>query len=162
MFDKGLSTALTPALSQWERGIADMKLTSRKLNAGSLELNMTSMIDVVFLLLIFFMVTASFVKTERNLDSAIKVKKQSASQAESHLEPAIVEIVPSSTGYVYKVGGREFTKQEDLTQVLRRFDNKVDGAFVKVPDGAPYRMTAAAVQACKSAGFASVSYVPVD
>ena len=142
-----------------------MKLSSRKLNSRSLDLNMTSMIDVVFLLLIFFMVTASFVKTERNLDSAIKVNKQSASAANSFLEPAIVEIAPRQGGageYVYKLGGREFASQAELTRVLRQFDNKADGAFVKVPDGAPYRMAPAAVQACKSAGFVSVSYVPVD
>lgn len=141
-----------------------MKLTSRKLTGRSLELNMTSMIDVVFLLLIFFMVTAAFVPTERNLDPAIKFKKQSTAQTESHLEPAIVEITRSAStgGYVYKLGGREFTSQQGLTDVLRQFDNKADGAFVKVPDGAPYSMAAAAVQACKSAGFVSVSYVPID
>ena len=142
-----------------------MKLSSRKVKGRSLELNMTSMIDVVFLLLIFFMVTASFVKTERNLDSAIKVNKQSAATANSFLEPAIVEVVPGEAGaggYVYKLGGREFTSQQALTGVLRQFDNKADGAFVKVPDGAPYEMAAAAIQACKSAGFASVSYVPID
>ena len=126
---------------------------------------MTSMIDVVFLLLIFFMVTASFVKTERNLDSAIKVNKQSASAAESFLEPAIVEIVAGqgeAGGYVYQLGGREFTTQQELTRILRQFENKADGAFVKVPNQAPYEMAVAAVQACKSAGFASVSYVPVE
>ena len=124
-------------------------------------MNMTSMIDVVFLLLIFFMVTAAFVKTERNLDSAIKVNKQSASDI-SHLEPAIVEIEAAQGGYVYKLGGRQFDSQNELTDVLRRFENKVDGVFVKVPDQAPYEMAAAAIQACKSAGFTSVSYVPVD
>ena len=139
-----------------------MKLSSRKLNNQSLELNMTSMIDVVFLLLIFFMVTASFVQTERNLDSAIKVNKQAAA-ANSFLEPAVVELTPGAGGkYVYKLGGREFTSQKELTAVLRQFDNKIDGAFVKVPGAAPYEMAAAAVQACKSAGFNSVSYVPVD
>ena len=139
-----------------------MKLSSQKAKSSTLELNMTSMIDVVFLLLIFFMVTAAFVKTERNLDSAIKVNKQSASQANTHLEPAIVEIQSTPGGYVYQLGGREFTSQSDLTDILRRFDNKVDGAFVKVPDDAPYEMAAAAVQACKTAGFTSVSYVPVN
>ncbi len=137
-----------------------MKLSSQKLARGSqIDLNMTSMIDVVFLLLIFFMVTASFVNTERNLDSAIKVNKQSAAQS-SHLEPAIVEVAAGRGGYVYKLGGREFTSQDELTRVLRQFENKVDGAFVKVSDGAPFSMAAAAIQACKSAGFVSVSYVP--
>ena len=43
-----------------------MKLTSHR--ASQLDMQMTSMIDVVFLLLIFFMVTSSFQKTERELE----------------------------------------------------------------------------------------------
>jgi biopolymer transport protein ExbD len=123
---------------------------------------MTAMIDVVFQLLIFFMVTASFVQTEKNLDPAIKVNKNSAAAATSHLEPAIVEISRGAGGFVYKLGGREISSQEELTKILRQFENKVDGAFVKVPDEAPFAMAAAAIQACKAAGFPAVSYVPHD
>ena len=71
-----------------------MKLSSHKIERESrLELSMTSMIDVVFLLLIFFMTTASFVKTERELDSGIKVERQSAGQQQSDFEPAIIDVV---------------------------------------------------------------------
>ena len=122
---------------------------------------MTSMIDVVFLLLIFFMTTASFVKTERDLDSTIKVNEKSAAEA-SDLEPAIVEIVPGVSGYVFRVGSRELPSAAELTIVMRAFPNKLDGAFVQVSDGAPFRMAAAAIQACKDADFAAVSYVPKD
>lgn len=139
-----------------------MKLSSRKLEQGrKITLSMTSMIDVVFLLLIFFMVTASFVKTERELDSAIKVNEKSSSAA-SDLEPAIVEIVPGGSGFVYRLGGREMMSAEELENVLRGFPNKVDGAFVQVSDDAPFHMAAAAIQACKNAEFLAVSYVPRD
>jgi biopolymer transport protein ExbD len=139
-----------------------MKLSSHKPGSSKLEIQMTAMIDVVFQLLIFFMVTASFVQTEKNLDPAIKVKKSSAAAATSHLEPAIVEISRGTSGFVFRLGGREFTSQEELTKILKQFDNKVDGAFVKVSDDAPFAMAAAAIQACKSAGFLAVSYVPND
>jgi hypothetical protein len=33
---------------------------------------------------------------------------------------------------------------------------------VRVSDGAPFRMAAEAIQACKDADFVSVSYVPMD
>jgi biopolymer transport protein ExbD len=139
-----------------------MKLTSRKKGRSKIELQMTSMIDVVFQLLIFFMVSASFVKTEKNLDPAIKVKKSSITAATSHLEPAIVEVSRGTSGFVFKLGGRETESQEELTSILRQFENKVDGAFVKVADDAPFAMAAAAIQACKSAGFLAVSYVPSE
>lgn len=139
-----------------------MKLSNRKVQHDrKITLSMTSMIDVVFLLLIFFMTTASFVKTERDLDSTIKVNEKSAAEA-SDLEPAIVEIVPGVSGYVFRVGSRELLSSDELTNVLRGFPNKLDGAFVQVSDGAPFRMAAAAIQACKDADFAAVSYVPKD
>ncbi|MEO8493811.1 MAG: biopolymer transporter ExbD [Planctomycetota bacterium] len=139
-----------------------MRLTSRKVQREKkVTLAMTSMIDVVFLLLIFFMTTAAFVKTERDLDSTIKVNEKSAAQA-SDLEPAIVEIVPGGSGFVYRIGSRELTSAGELTNVLRAFPNKLDGAFVRVSNGAPFRMAAAAIQACKDADFTAVSYVPMD
>lgn len=140
-----------------------MKLSSRKVQRETkIELSMTSMIDVVFLLLIFFMTTASFVKTERNLDSTIKVKQRSASGSANDLEPAIIEITQGSAGFVYKVGEREIVSDAELTSLLEQFDNKTDGAFVRVSAEAPYRMAAAAIQSCKSAGFGVVSYVPLE
>jgi biopolymer transport protein ExbD len=141
-----------------------VKLTSRSgRHSSKIELQMTSMIDVVFLLLIFFIVTSSFNKTERELDPAIKVQKTSLNQAASDLAPAIVEIVRGASGsYVYKVGGREMTSAAELTEVLRQFDNKLDGAFVRVEDDAPFQMAADAIQACKNARFSLVYYVPLQ
>ena len=139
-----------------------MKLTSRGRDSAKLELQMTSMIDCVFLLLIFFMVTSSFSLAERELDSAIKVRRAALSSAASDLQPAIVEVVRNSGGsFIYKVGGREMTELEELTDVLRKFDNKLDGAIVRVDDNAPFAMAATAIQACKNAGYSLVSYVPL-
>jgi len=140
-----------------------MKLSSHKIEReSSLELSMTSMIDVVFLLLIFFMVSSSFVKTERDLDSGIKVERQSASQQQSDFEPAIIDVVQSDGTFVFRLGSRDFATQQELTEVLRQFENKADGAFVRVSDDATFDMAAAAIQACKTAKFATVSYVPLD
>lgn len=154
-----------------------MKLTSRKLESGSrVELQMTSMIDVVFLLLIFFMTTAAFVHTERNLDPAIEVKRKAAAPRNRDIEPTIVEIVRgTSGGFVYKMGGREFTSYDELADVVRS-KRQLDlrgqlagsgswqrpAAFVRVSDEAPFRMAAAAIQACKSAGYLGVAYVPMS
>ena len=76
--------------------------------------------------------------------------------------PAIVEVVSAGGRFVFRMGSREIDSQEELLQVLRQFENKIDGAFVKVADEAPFRMAAAAVQACKTARFATVSYVPIE
>jgi biopolymer transport protein ExbD len=123
---------------------------------------MTSMIDVVFLLLIFFMTTASFVKTESNLESTITVQRTSSSQRPRDLEPAIVDVTQGAGGWVYRLGEREVQTLGELEQILRGFEYKLDGAFVRVSDAAPYGMAATAIQACKSAGFPIVSYIPAE
>jgi len=135
-----------------------MKLSSRK--KTQIDMQMTSMIDCVFLLLIFFMVTSSFALAERELDPGIKVERPGGRTA-SDLAPAIVDVRPGPAGFVYRLGGRDFTAQADLTDILRKFDNKLDGAFVRAADDAPFDMAAAAIQSCKDAGFQKVSYVPL-
>jgi biopolymer transport protein ExbD len=138
-----------------------MRLTSRKRTRETkLELAMTPMIDVVFLLLIFFMLTTAYMRPEMHLDPAIQVRQKAAATAASDLEPAIVEVVRSGDAALFRIGAREFTNQEELTSVLRQFPNKLDGAFVRVHDEVAFRWAAAAIQACKSADFANVSYVP--
>jgi biopolymer transport protein ExbD len=169
-----------------------MRLSGRRIErASKCELSMTSMIDVVFLLLIFFLTTTAFVKPERELNPAIKVDRPSTQQSPSDLEPAVVQVVRGESGFVYRVGGREINvlagnvlagnvlagdglalSDEDLSRaaagaaqelvgVLRQFENKADGAFVQVSDEAPFQLAAVAVQACKSANFTAVSYVPL-
>ena len=137
-----------------------MKLTSRR-HGAKIDLQMTSMIDCVFLLLIFFMVTSSFNLAERELDSSIKVQR-AFGRAATDLAPAMVDIVRGDSGrFVFKLGGRELATAGELTEVLRQLDNKLDGAIVRAADEAPFNMAAGAVQACKSAGFTLVSYVPL-
>ncbi len=123
---------------------------------------MTSMIDVVFLLLIFFMTTASFVRTERELDSGIKVDRQAAGQQRSDFEPAIIDIVQSDGTFVFRLGTREIATQQELIQVLRQFENKVGRRLRPGHDDVPFDMAAAAIQACKTARFLTVSYVPLE
>ncbi len=140
-----------------------MRLSNRRLDRShEIELSMTSMIDVVFLLLIFFMTTSSFVMTERNLDSEIKLEESQTSSAPSDLEPAIVDVIRSGERFVYRIGGLELETGQELTEILRQFPDKLQGAFVRVSEEAPFHMAAAAVQACKSANFTIVSYVPLD
>ena len=79
-----------------------MKLSHRLRGTQRLELSMTSMIDVVFLLLIFFLVTTTFVRPEREVVSAIKVDQKDASENQSVLEPAIVDVIQVQGQPVYR------------------------------------------------------------
>ena len=65
---------------------------------------MTSMIDVVFLLLIFFLVTTTFVRPERQLLSAIQSNEREAAKKETLLEPAMVDVLKTGDKVVYRIG----------------------------------------------------------
>jgi len=123
---------------------------------------MTSMIDVVFLLLIFFLVTTTFIKAERQLRPSIKVNDQNVATSQSDLEPAIVKVLPAGDGVVFRVGSRDIASVSLLIQVMETFENKADGAFVLVSDEVPFQKAADAIQACKAAGFYGVSYIPMN
>ncbi|MEZ6090114.1 MAG: biopolymer transporter ExbD [Pirellulaceae bacterium] len=127
-----------------------------------IELSMTSMIDVVFLLLIFFMVTTSFRKTERELDPAVKSQQSSGQSSENNFEPVIVEVLVAGSATVYRIGSATYETDGELRNILRQFSNKADGAYVKAADNASYGAAARALQACKSAGFPAVSFIPWD
>ena len=57
-----------------------MRLTNRR-HGSKIDLQMTSMIDCVFLLLIFFMVTSSFARTERELDTGLATETRTVKAA---------------------------------------------------------------------------------
>ena len=140
-----------------------MKLSSQVgKRTTEVELSMTSMIDVVFLLLIFFMVTTSFRQTERELDPAVKSQQLAGQSSENNFEPIIVEVVVAGAATVYRVGSATYETETELRTILRQFGNKSDGAYVKAADNASYGAAARALQACKSAGFAAVSFIPWD
>ncbi len=141
-----------------------MKLSNRNRHGTStnIELSMTSMIDVVFLLLIFFLVTTTFVRPESQLVSSIKVQEKNASDAASDLEPAIVEVIGQQNRVRYRLGTVITSDLAEIERILKTFENKMDGAFVKVDDEVPFDHVAQVIAACKRSGFYVVSYLPAD
>jgi len=136
-----------------------MRLSSRKRSENKMELSNTGMIDIVFLLLVFFLVTSSFIPPEKEIRPAIATEKKNSSRASSDFEKAIVEIVAEGGNFLYKLGGIKTSDKQELLESLRAFPNKIDGAFVKSDDDAPFDMTAQAISICKEAGFVVVTFV---
>jgi biopolymer transport protein ExbD len=123
-------------------------------------LPMTSMIDVVFLLLIFFMVTASMSAPESDLGAGLQVDQDGSSTA-ADLQPQIVLVEMGPGGPVYQIGDRAIPTKPELVSVLSQLP-KDAGVFVRVSNLVPVEWAAAALQACKDAGFTKVTYVPKD
>ncbi len=150
-----------PIAANLERSLA-MRLSNRRKTGPILGLSMTSMIDVVFLLLIFFLVTSTFVSPERQIESAIQVDEQGKSASAIGLEPAIIRISQLGNQTVFQLGAIKTSDLSDIKPVLRQFEDKSEGAFVRAGDGVPFEAAAQAIAACKSNGFAVVSYLPTD
>ena len=123
---------------------------------------MTSMIDVVLLLLIFFIVTTTFVRPERQIQSAIKVNEKSDSQAQSMLDPAIVDVRRIGSEITFQLGAMKTNDLNEIKKLLREFEDKTEGAFVRVADDVPFEAAAQAIGICKASGFPTVSYLPAN
>ncbi|QKF80999.1 ExbD/TolR family protein [Halarcobacter ebronensis] len=68
-----------------------MRKFSQKINKEETEINLTPMLDVVFIMLIFFIVTTSFVK-----EAGIDVNRPSASTTEQKTEANILIAIKNS------------------------------------------------------------------
>ncbi len=135
-----------------------MRLTGRTSDGDTIlgVLPMTSMIDVVFLLLIFFMVTASFSSDEDKLSSALATEGGAAA---SVLEPQVVRLRTVDGVTVYEIGARRLRSVNSLRNLLRALP-KEQGVVFRVGDDIPIADAAAALQAAHDAGFLKRSYVP--
>ncbi len=123
---------------------------------------MTSMIDVVFLLLIFFLVTTTFVRPERQLLSAIQSNEREAAKKESVLEPALVDVQKIGGDVVYRIGAITTDNVAEVKRILQGFENRNEGAWVRVADDVPFEFAAKAIGSCRAAGFSAVAWLPAE
>jgi biopolymer transport protein ExbD len=125
--------------------------TSRR---EELELNITPLIDIVFLLLIFFMVSTTFQK-----ESELRVQLPEATrQAQPPSEP--LEIVISAEGQ-YAVGGRELSDNRLATVVeaLERVagDDRDQPLVVRADARTPHQAVVRAMDAAARLGLRNLS-----
>ncbi len=115
------------------------------------EINMTPLIDIVFILLIFFIVTTSFVR-----ESGVDVQKPSAQTAETK-EKANVILGLTAQGQIF-VEGRPLDIRSVRAYMERFLAETPEGAVVIVAD--KQSMTGTTVQVldqCRLAGVKNIS-----
>jgi biopolymer transport protein ExbD len=125
------------------------------------EVNLTSLIDVVFLLLIFFMVSTSFVK-----QSQIKINLPQADISVTVEEPAEqIDIMIMSTG-TFLVNGRELINNRPET--IRNALQKVSDGNSRLPltisadANAKHQHVVTAMDVAGRLGFTQISIATVD
>lgn len=121
------------------------------------RLQLTAMIDVIFLLLIFFMTTTTLATPEAELASGLRAERQGGRAQD--LAPQIVEVLRLEGAPAFRLGDRVMRDKASLRAVLETLPRDA-GVFVKVHAGVDVAAAAAALQACRDAGFERVTYVP--
>ena len=116
-------------------------------------LNLTSMIDILFLLIIFFMVATKFDELERNIDVAVP----QVAQADENISPAKPVVVSVGSGGGIELDGVAVTLDELVARL----------AAARTPSGGPsvvirgdaacaFQNVASALAACREAGISEL------
>ena len=147
----------------WEQYDAERREARRGGRVDEDELDMTPMVDVTFLLLIFFMITASFQFQQSLPASAPEPEQQAAASAandeEPDQEPVVVEV--AADGRVF-VDGRDIPLPEvaeALTQ-LKAEDPDVE-LLLEVDREALHGTVVAVTDAAATAGITAVKRTSV-
>jgi biopolymer transport protein ExbD len=116
-------------------------------------LNLTSMIDVLFLLIIFFMVATKFDELERNIDVAVPEVSQAGNDSPP---PAPLVVIVQSDGQIQLDGTG--LSLEDLTSRLAaaRAANGSPSVVIRGDAQCAFQHIAAALAACRQAGISEL------
>lgn len=140
-----------------------MRLARARMVTGNpTELSIAAMIDVVFLLLIFFLVTTTMAAPERQLDPAIAVDREARGQSVLQLQPLVIDIYREQGVAVYRAGATWGESLATIMPIIGNYPDPSAGAIINLSDGVPFNMAAQAINAVREAGFEAVSLVPVE
>ena len=132
---------------------------------GRLEVKMTPMIDVIFLLLIFFVCTAGFQAVEEvlptnlalpgSVDTAVDIDP-----LEEDLDEITVEILHRPDRPAWRVNGRNYDRLEQVGAVLRAAaEIKIDlPVILDVDAEVPIEYVIDAVDLCRRIGLRRIQF----
>ncbi len=90
----------------------------RRRSLDQVPLNLASMIDVTFLLLIYFMVSTVLAPDERTLETAIKREQEGASRDDRDFRPQRVRVLRDAEGPLWRLGQRTIRERAELERVM--------------------------------------------
>jgi biopolymer transport protein ExbD len=116
-------------------------------------LNLTSMIDVLFLLIIFFMVATKFDQLERNIEVAVPEVSQ-AGEDTAPPEPVIVTVQSDGT---MAIGGEVLSAEELASRLsAARTPTGAPAVVIRGDAKCPFEYIASALASCRQAGISEL------
>jgi biopolymer transport protein ExbD len=120
------------------------------------DINLTPLIDVVFLLLIFFMVSTTF-----NRDSELSIELPAASAEVQTRHPESIEVAVDAQGRFY-VNGRQLlnTQSKTLRQALATAagDNDSPPLIISADAKTPHQSVVQIMDAARELGFVRLTF----
>ena len=115
------------------------------------EINLTPMLDVVFIMLIFFIVTATFIK-----EAGIQVERPDTFTADSQDDAAIL-IAISAGGEIWI--DRQERDPQMLRSVIERLhaENPKGSIVIQADEGSTHETLVVVMEAAKAAGVTNVA-----
>ena len=115
------------------------------------EINLTPMLDVVFIMLIFFIVTATFIK-----EAGIQVERPDATTAESQDDAAIlIAISPNDEIWI----DRKERDPRTVRSIIERLhaENPKGSIVIQADEGSTHETLVIVMEAAKAAGVTNVA-----
>jgi biopolymer transport protein ExbD len=131
------------------------------LSRGSLGFNMTPMIDVVFLLIIFFLVSSHMAKQEVELELNLPEAGSGQRPDEDDIRRVVVNVLPEQDAAPrIVVGGRQIAAEE-LGRLIGFESERSTGHLevrIRADRTVPYRMVEPIMVACAREGVWKVTF----
>jgi biopolymer transport protein ExbD len=135
-----------------------MKLQFRR--TDDLELNLISLVDVVLLLVIFFMLSTTFVQEAR---LRVELPKAQSKETDTSLQPIVVTVSAQGS---YRVNGRSLVNnsRETLMAALRQVagGSTRDPVTVRADARASHQSVVTAMDVAARLGFTQVNIATVE
>lgn len=134
------------------------------LSRGKVGFNMTPMIDVVFLLIIFFLVSSHLAQQEVQLELDLPVAASGQRPEKAAVRRVVVNILPHESDSAQLSVSGQAMDQEELARRID-FESRANAGQLEVrircDRRVPYRMVEPVMVACAKAGVWKVSFAVV-
>lgn len=128
-----------------------------------LEMNMTPMIDVVFLLIIFFLVSSHLAKQEVQAELDLPVAETGTKSQETETPRVTINIGAQDDDYAVRLGARPVTPQELRTRLARERETSGIDLEIRIRSdrSIPYRVIEPILLTCAQLGIWNVKFAVV-
>lgn len=137
-----------------------MRAPTRASGAG-LDINMTPLVDIVFLLIVFFVVSSHLAKQEIQLQLDLPGASSARRAASAHARRLVVNVLPEGQ---LMLAGRAVTvdELEKMVEYEQRRSKELLEVRIRSDRNVPYELIEPVLVACARGGVWNVSFAVVE